>query len=55
MWILFDDARKGGAAPRLYRNPVERIVALEIEEITPALERVRAGLRKGQHAAGYLA
>ena len=55
MWILFDDARKGGAAPRLYRNPVERIVALEIEEIAPALERVRAGLRKGQHAAGYLA
>ena len=53
--MLFDDARKGGAEPRLYRDPVERIVAHGIEEILPALERVRAGLGEGKHAAGYLA
>ena len=55
MWILFDDAREGGAQPRLYRRPVEVIVARVLDEIMPALERVRAGLRAGQHAAGYLA
>ena len=55
MWILFDDAREGGAPPRLYRNPVEQIVAREIGEIGPALERIRAEVRAGRHAAGYLA
>jgi para-aminobenzoate synthetase/4-amino-4-deoxychorismate lyase len=55
MWILFDDAREGGAAPRLYRDPVERIEAHRIEEVAPALERVREGLKAGRHAAGYLA
>jgi para-aminobenzoate synthetase/4-amino-4-deoxychorismate lyase len=55
MWILFDDAREGGAVPRLYRDPVERIEAHRIEEVAPALERVRAGLKAGRHAAGYLA
>lgn len=55
MWILFDDARKEGAAPRLYRDPVERIEAWRIGEVEAALERVRAGLNAGSHAAGYLA
>lgn len=55
MWILFDDAREGGAFPRLYREPREIVVARELEDILPALEKVRAGLRGGQHAAGYLA
>jgi para-aminobenzoate synthetase/4-amino-4-deoxychorismate lyase len=54
MWILFDDARQGGTPPRLYRDPVERIVARDIGEVEPALERVRAGLKAGRHAAGYL-
>ena len=53
--MLFDDARKGGAPARLYRDPVERIVAWDIDEVEPALERVRAGLDAGRHAAGYLA
>jgi para-aminobenzoate synthetase/4-amino-4-deoxychorismate lyase len=53
MWILFDDAREGGAVPRLYRDPVERIEAHRIEEVAPALERVRAGLKAGRYAAGY--
>ena len=26
MWLLFDDAREGGAAPRLYADPTEVIV-----------------------------
>ena len=55
MWILFDDARRGGASPRLYREPVVIIVATELDQVVPALERVRSGLREGRHAAGYLA
>ena len=55
MWILFDDARNGGASPRLYRRPVERIEALTIGDVEPALDRLREGLREGKHAAGYLA
>src|SRR5262245_36088106 len=55
MFILFDDARDGGAPPRLYRQPGRTVVANELDELVPALERVRAGLRSGKHAAGYLA
>ena len=55
MWLLFDDAREGGAPPRLYADPSEVIVARELGEIEPALERVRQALRSGKHAAGYLA
>jgi para-aminobenzoate synthetase/4-amino-4-deoxychorismate lyase len=55
MWILFDDAREGGAPPRLYRLPDELIIADDIDDLLPALERIRAGLRAGKHAAGYLA
>ena len=55
MWILFDDAREVGAAPRLYHKPAQIIVANELDEVVPALERIRSGLRSGKHAAGYLA
>jgi para-aminobenzoate synthetase/4-amino-4-deoxychorismate lyase len=55
MWLLFDDAREGGASPRLYDRPSDVVVALGLDEIGPALERVRAGVRSGKHAAGYLA
>ena len=55
MWILFDDARPGGAKPRLYRAPRETIVAHGLGEVLPALERVRAGVAAGAHAAGWLA
>ncbi|HYC95636.1 MAG TPA: aminodeoxychorismate synthase component I [Sphingomicrobium sp.] len=55
MWILFDDAREGGAAPRLYHEPNEIIIAYDWDEVPGALEQVRAGLRAGTHAAGYLA
>ena len=55
MWILFDDARPGGAAPRLYRAPQSVVVARRIEEVVPALEQVRAAVAAGAHAAGWLA
>ncbi len=55
MWILFDDARPGGATPRLYRAPRAMVVAHRIDEVVPALERVRAGVAAGAHAAGWLA
>ena len=55
MWILFDDAREGGAPPRLYRSPRERVVARSIDEVMPALDRVAQALAAGAHAAGYLA
>lgn len=55
MWILFDDARSEGSPPRLYADPREIIVARSIEEVLPALERIRAAISAGAHAAGYLA
>ena len=55
MWILFDDARPGGAPARLYRDPRETIVAHRLDEVMPALERVRAAVAGGAHAAGWLA
>ena len=39
----------------MYRDPVDIVIANELEDIEPALERVRSALRAGQHAAGYLA
>jgi para-aminobenzoate synthetase/4-amino-4-deoxychorismate lyase len=55
MWLLFDDAREGGASPRLYSKPTDVITAEELADVLAALERIRAGLRAGKHAAGYLA
>ena len=55
MWMLFDDAREGGAPPRLYRSPHERILARSIDEVEPALERIAQAVAAGAHAAGYLA
>ena len=55
MLILFDDAREGGAQPRLYWQPSQLIVANELDEVVPALDRIRSGLQSGKHAAGYIA
>ncbi len=55
MWILFDDARPGGTSPRLYRHPKSVVVAADWDEVGPALEQIRAGVRSGLHAAGCLA
>jgi para-aminobenzoate synthetase component 1 len=55
-FVLLDDARPvPEACARLYRDPVETISASRPEEVAPALERIRNGLKAGLHAAGYLA
>ena len=54
-FILFDDARAGGAPPRLYREPFELICATESSEVRPALERLGDAVNGGAHAAGFLA
>ena len=52
-FILLDDARATGAVPaRLYRDPLEVVVARRPEELGPALDRLGKG--KGEWA-GYLA
>jgi para-aminobenzoate synthetase/4-amino-4-deoxychorismate lyase len=55
MHILFDDAREGGARPRLYAGPSAVITAWDVDEVVPALQQVQAGVAAGRHAAGYLA
>ena len=54
-FILFDDARQGGAPCRLYDAPVGEIAAHEIDDIAPALASLRAAVEGGKHVAGWLA
>ncbi|GGB88289.1 para-aminobenzoate synthetase [Novosphingobium endophyticum] len=55
-FVLLDDARATGAADaRLYRSPVETVVALLAEDVAPALERIEALHEAGWHLAGYIA
>lgn len=54
-FVLLDDARDGGAAARLYTRPVDTVVAHRLEEVAPALERLRRARGEGLHAVGYLA
>lgn len=53
-YVLLDDAR-GNARFRVYHDPDDIIVAHALEDVIPALNQVRAAVRKGYHAAGYLA
>ena len=53
-YVLLDDARDGGAGARLYADPVEIVVAARLDEVVPALERLRGAAARGLHAAGYL-
>ena len=51
-FVLLDDARSEGASPaRLYRDPVETIVARTRDEVSEALERLRG---ETQHVAGFV-
>lgn len=52
-FVLVEGA--GGQSGRLYRDPVETVVARDMAQVAPALERLRAALRAGAYAAGYLA
>src|SRR5205085_6261754 len=54
-FILFDDARDGAGAARLYRDLVGEIRASAQAQVLPALEEVRSAVAAGKHAAGYLA
>ena len=55
-FILLDDARPEGASDaRLYRDPVEIVVARRADEVAPALERIGELNRQGRDLAGYLA
>ena len=53
-FVLLDDARADGEA-RLYVDPVEIVVAHPLDEIAPALDRLRAAASEGLDAAGWLA
>jgi len=53
-FVLLDDARDGGAAPRLYRDPRRIVRADTPAEVRPALDALRAARAEGLHAAGYL-
>jgi aminodeoxychorismate synthase component I len=54
-FLLLDDARVTGAAPaRLYRDPVDIVVARTLDEVQPALDRIGEAREDGLHAAGYL-
>ncbi len=53
-FVLLDDLRDGGGPARLFRAPVETIVAHRLDEVAPALERLRSTVGGGRHAAGFL-
>lgn len=50
-FILLDDARSGARA-KLFSNPVEIVRADRLDEVAPALERLR---RERRHVAGFIA
>ncbi|NIJ37959.1 para-aminobenzoate synthetase/4-amino-4-deoxychorismate lyase [Sphingopyxis panaciterrae] len=55
-FVLLDDARQSGAAPaRLFRNPVDIIVAAGAADIPALLDALDAANARGLHVAGYLA
>ena len=55
-FILLDDARPQAASDaRLYRDPVEQVVARRADEVIPALERIEALSKAGHEMAGYIA
>ncbi|URW76200.1 aminodeoxychorismate synthase component I [Sphingomonas donggukensis] len=54
-FVLLDDLRPSGGPARLYRAPIEIIVAADMASVPPALARLRAALAEGRHAAGYMA
>ena len=55
-FILLDDARPNGASDaRLYRDPLEIVVARRPEEVAPALARLDALRAEGRELAGYMA
>ena len=55
-FVLLDDARETGARPaRLYRDPVDVVVAQRPDEVEGALARIEALSAQGLHLAGHMA
>jgi para-aminobenzoate synthetase/4-amino-4-deoxychorismate lyase len=55
-FVLLDDARPTGASPaRLYRDPIEIVIARTAEAVAAALDRIEALRAAGHHLAGYIA
>jgi aminodeoxychorismate synthase component I len=54
-FLLFDDARDGGAPPRLYSRPARVLQARAMADVVPLLEHLKVAVDGGAHAAGYLA
>ncbi len=55
-FILLDDARPDGASDaRIYRAPLEVVVARRVDEVEPALARITELRARGHHLAGYFA
>ena len=55
-FVLLDDARSEGASPaRLYRDPLEIVVARRPGEVAPALARIETLAGEGRALAGYVA
>ncbi len=54
-FVLFDDARDGGAPPRLYRRPTRVLQARAMADVVPLLGHLKVAVDGGAHAAGYLA
>jgi len=55
-FVLLDDARAHGAADaRLYRGPVRQVRALQMDQVSPAIEELSRLSAEGLHVAGYLA
>jgi len=54
-FVLIDDASAGSSKPaRLFRDPVETIIAVRREEVRPALEALKQARARGLHVAGYM-
>ena len=54
-FVLLDDARADGGPARLYRDPVELVIARRAEDVPAALARAEALLAAGHTLAGHFA
>ena len=53
-FLLFDDARPGGARARLYRGPVGEVRAERVADVPAALDALQRAVAEGAHAAGFV-